>query len=200
MKENRTDSRAMYEIQAYLVHTSSPSSVVATSLIDQYDRAIYSNDDKRALEIVNRMAGLLEGVYQSLNQLEEDNSIKITREAPPEAPIFTLTRDEKNRVLTLASEMRACVISAECFDFAHKNRLIKRITAIELEANKPKGLFDVILGGLSDTGEALGKFGNDVKPLVDRMTEIARITRSKSEEYEGLPAPEELKRLPPPES
>jgi hypothetical protein len=48
-------------------------------------------------------------------------------------------------------------------------------------------------------GEALGKFGKDVKPLFDRMTEIMGIARGKSEEYEQLPPPEEVKRLPPPD-
>jgi hypothetical protein len=194
------DAAAMYEIHAYLVHVNSPVAVRATTLLDAYDSAAYDNDVGRTGPIAKRMVGLLEGVSLSLDDKEERSTLKITFEPEPGTPVFALTRDERQKVLQLASEMRACVVSSDFFDHAHKVRLIKRISAIEAEVHKPRGLFDVILGGLNDAGEALGKFGNDVKPIVDRMKEIAKITRGKSEEYESLPAPEETKRLPPPGS
>ena len=59
-------------------------------------------------------------------------------------------------------------------------------------------MLDVICGGVSDIGETLGKFGVDIKPLTDRMTEVMQITRAGSKEYEQLPAPEEVKQLPKP--
>lgn len=135
--------------------------------------------------------------------LKLDEEIGLRRDSANEdeelLPTFSLNEDDRAQVLKLCEEMRRIVFASNFFDHAHKRRLSNRISAIERQVHQSKGLFDVILGGLSDVGEALGKFGNDVKPLTDRMAEIAKITRDRSKEYESLPAPEEQKRLPPPD-
>jgi hypothetical protein len=200
IRSRNIESRTMYQVHAYLVHANSPSSLRATMLLDQYDMAEHSDDEKLAAVVATRMVGLLEGVCNSLDEPKDDDVLQIVYEPAPETPVFVLNRDERNTVLKLASEMRACVVSSDVFDYAHKTRLIKRITAIETEVHQSKGRFDVILGGLIDAGEALGKFGNDVKPLVDQMKEIAKIIRGKTDEYDALPAPEETKKLPPPDA
>ncbi len=114
-------------------------------------------------------------------------------------PTFNLDQSEKDRIALLASQMRKIVHASELFDNSHKVRILNRISSIENEVLKPKGLFDVILGGTSDIGETLGKFGVDIKPLTDRMKEIKQITRSKTKEYDELPAPDEIKKLPAPD-
>jgi hypothetical protein len=119
----------------------------------------------------------------------------------PEAlePTFELNKKDQARVLELAQKMRKIVLATSAFDHAHKRRLLDRITAIEKQVHQPKGRLDVILGGVSDVGDTLKKFGTDLKPLTDRMTEIKKITQSHSGEYEAIPAPEEIKGLPAPE-
>jgi hypothetical protein len=193
------DSRTMYQVHAYLVQSSSPSSVRAASLLDLYDSAEHNDDKKLAMMVATRMVGLLEGLYRSSDDSEGNDVLQIVYEPTPETPVFVLNNDERKTVLKLASEMRACVVSSDFFDHAHKARLFKRITAIEVEVHKPKGMFDVILGGINDIGEAFGKFGKDVKPLVERMEEIKKITRSSSAEYDQLPPPDEVKQLPRPD-
>jgi len=95
--------------------------------------------------------------------------------------------------------MRKIIHASEAFDVPHKKRLLNRIAAIEKQVYSDKGLLDVVLGGVSDIGETLGKFGGDIKPLTDRMAEVKKITRSGSEEYKQLPEPDEVKSLPAPE-
>jgi hypothetical protein len=112
---------------------------------------------------------------------------------------FELNDSNKTRVLILCSDMRKIVLASTDFDQSHKVRLSNRIAAMEAEINKPKGLFDVILGGVSDLGETLNKFGTEIKPLTDRMGEVLKITRSSTKEYDKLPLPEEIKQLPPPD-
>ena len=70
---------------------------------------------------------------------------------------------------------------------------------IEVEVHKKIGNFDTILGGIVDMGEAFGKFGKKAQPIFDRVREIRGITQMSSKGYEGLPPPEDLKRLPPPD-
>ena len=115
-----------------------------------------------------------------------------------EEPLFALEKDEVEQISSLSAEMREIVTVSDVFDKNHKRRLLGRINAIELEIQKPEGRFDVILGGVSDFGDALKKLGKDAKPLVDRINEIRGIAQPKTEEYKGLPAPEEVKNLPAP--
>lgn len=115
-------------------------------------------------------------------------------------PTFQVSIEEKIKITSLCGEMRNLVNSSLSIPDQHKIRLLKRISAIEAEIHKDRGRFDVILGGVTDVGEVAGKFGNDIKPLVDRIREIMGIAWAKSDDYSALPAPDELKRLPAPSS
>ena len=113
-------------------------------------------------------------------------------------PTFVISTEDKKRVLELSAEMRKIISYSEVFDAAHKRRLLDRISAIEKQVHQKRGTFDTILGGVSDIGETLGKFGKDIKPLTDRMAEVLSITRKGTKLYDQLPAPDEVKRLPAP--
>jgi len=115
-------------------------------------------------------------------------------------PTFKLQKKDKDRVLGLCAQMRKIVLSTEAFDQPHKRRLLNRIAGIENQVEQPKGLLDVVLAGVSDVGETLGKFGQDIKPLTDRMQEVSKIARANSEEYKQIPSPDEIKQLPAPDA
>lgn len=114
-------------------------------------------------------------------------------------PTFTLQEADVIRINHLCDKMRKIILASDIFDVPHRKRLLNRIAAIEAEILKPKGLFDVIRGGVSDIGETLGKFGVDIKPLTDRMQEVVGIARRHTKAYEQLPPPEDLPKLPRPE-
>jgi hypothetical protein len=143
------------------------------------------------MEKVDRLYGLLE--VQKLS-----SEFGIRDEESVDLAYFQISEIEKAAIYQLASDMRRIVSTSAQFDGPHKVRLLKRISAIEQEIQKEKGLLDVILGGVSDVGETAGKFGKDVKPLVERMQEIEQITRGGSPDYAQLAKPEELKKLPAP--
>jgi hypothetical protein len=115
------------------------------------------------------------------------------------APTFSLDSDEATRVVELTTQMRKIVFASTNFDAPHKKRLLDRIAAIEKEVHQPKGKLDVVLAGISDLGDTLKKFGGDLKPLSDRYAEVVKITRSRSKEYDQLPAPDEVPGLPAPD-
>jgi hypothetical protein len=115
-------------------------------------------------------------------------------------PTFELSSSDKQKLTKLASGIRKIVTASTDFDQAHRVRLLNRIAAMEAEIEKPKGLFDVFLGGLSDFGETAGKFGTDIKPLTDRVKEMVSIARSNTREYDKLEAPAETKKLDHPDS
>lgn len=146
---------------------------------------------------VDRLAGKFSGEC-TLHHL------KMSQEADLEQveellPTFTLEAPDQARVLKLCGDMRKIIIGTTDFDTAHKRRLLDRVAAIEKQVHQEKGMLDVVLAGVTDVGETLGKFGKDLKPLTDRMSEINKIARGGSKEYDQIPAPEEIKSLPAPE-
>lgn len=114
-------------------------------------------------------------------------------------PIFRLNRDEVDLIVSRCSEMKLIVSESNFFSNKHKARLLERISHVEKEVFKEKGRFDVILAAVVDIGDAAGQFGEKVEPLVKRIKEIRQIAQSKTNEYKGLPKPDEVKQLPPPE-
>jgi len=137
---------------------------------------------------VERLIALL-SINKKLDKLEP------TLDDDDDLAYFQITQAEKTAITMLAADMRKIVSTSNQFDMPHKVRLLKRISAIEQEIHKEKGLFDVILGGISDIGETAGQFGEDVKPLVERMAEIEQITRGKSPDYAQLEKPTEVLKI-----
>ncbi len=153
-----------------------------------------STDIEERIAIIDRLLRISD-VSEALPQQTEDKNCDDEL-----LPRFELNQADKARVLELCSQMRKIVLATEVFDQPHKRRLLNRIAGIEYQVEQPKGLLDIVRAGVSDVGETLGKFGTDIKPLTDRMNEVAGIARSGSKEYDQIPAPEELPKLPAPDN
>lgn len=150
----------------------------------------YSSDQKNVGQRLKRIAELDELLPVGRVEYDDDSML---------IPTFSLPEADKTRVLELSTDIRKIVLASSLFDEPHKRRLLNRVAAIEQEIHQPKGKMDVVLGGVVDVGEALGKFGEKIKPLTDRMSEIRRIVGRNSDDYSQLPAPEEVKQLPAPD-
>ena len=74
------------------------------------------------------------------------------------------------------------------FEEDHKQRLLKRIEKLQAELHKKVSDLDKFWGLVGDAGVVLGKFGKDAKPLVDRITEIAKIVWQTQARAEELPS------------
>ena len=74
------------------------------------------------------------------------------------------------------------------FDAKHKERLLKKLEALQQELHKKVSSLDKLWGLIGEAGVALGKFGKDAKPFVDRIREIAQITWRTQARAEELPS------------
>jgi hypothetical protein len=141
---------------------------------------------------LNRLARILEvqgNIIQLSNNSEGDNLI----------PTFTLSSDDRQKILSLTREMRGVIHETHRFDDAHKERLLKAITVVEREVHRSVGRFDIVKGRVDEIGESLKRLGVNLKPLTDRATEVLRAVYGASNDVDLLPAPEEVKQLPPPD-
>lgn len=98
---------------------------------------------------------------------------------------YEFTTGDLEKVQKLINELRDNISNSELFTAEHKQRLLRRLEKIQSELHKKVSDLDRFWGLIGDAGVVIGKFGNDAKPIVDRIKEIADIvwrTQSKSEE------------------
>ena len=205
----KTTERLRQLLELVSIQNNSPSSAdvdelvlltnLAANLLPDRFREIVVNVDRSSDEAESlrqnaaRLLRILDVHSQFSSDIHEnaDNELLI--------PTFHLEKRDQARVVELCSEMLKIVFSSDVFDHPHKRRLLDRIAAIEKQVFQERGIFDVVRGGIDDLGETLGKFGVNIKPLTDRMAEVVKITRRATKEYDQLPAPDEVRQLPPPD-
>ncbi|MBL7969734.1 MAG: hypothetical protein JNK09_22220 [Prolixibacteraceae bacterium] len=102
--------------------------------------------------------------------------------------IYKFTDGDLERIQKLINELRDLLSSSELFDANHKERLLKKLEGLQKELHKKMSSIDKFWGLVGDAGIALGKFGNDAKPFVDRITEIAQIIWRTQANAEELPS------------
>lgn len=205
------------EVQKCILQNSYPDTDDADHVVDICG-AVFQHLPDRSRTILNDMIAYLKSYEPEGNEIErslkklvrsleaENTKFRLNKIVSEEdlfgsatAPHFELEQDDRSQALRLTSEIKNLVHGSKKIDAKHKTRLFKRITSVENELQKIKGNYDVILGGMSDFGEAFGKFGKDVKPLVDRMREIRNLARANTSEYDQLPPPDETRELPHPD-
>lgn len=101
---------------------------------------------------------------------------------------YEFSKGDYERVQSLINELREHISSSTIIDESHKHRLLKKLERLQSELHKRVPDLDRLWGLVGDAGVALGKFGDDVKPLVDRVKEIAGITWNTQKRAEELPS------------
>lgn len=100
---------------------------------------------------------------------------------------FEFTDNEVGRINEIIGELRNIISNSSLFDDGHRQRLLKRLEKLQAEIHKKVSDLDRFWGMVGDAGVALGKFGDDAKPIVDRIGELADIVWRAQSKAEGLP-------------
>ncbi len=99
--------------------------------------------------------------------------------------VYEFSGGDLGRIQSLLNELRNLVSQSNLFEEKHRRRLLKRVERLQQELHKKQSDLDHFWGLVGDAGVALGKFGNDAKPFVERIKEITDIvwrTQSRAEE------------------
>ncbi len=112
---------------------------------------------------------------------------------------YEFTDGDLARVQGLINELREELTASTCFEEEHRQRLLKRLEALQADLHKRMPTLDRIWGLVGDAGVALGKFGTDAKPFVDRIREMAQIAWRTQARAEELPSGCPLPLLAPPD-
>lgn len=104
----------------------------------------------------------------NLDDLEEEYSVLLNNKF-----CYEFTDGDLDRIQTLINELRELISNSELFETDHQRRLLKRLEKLQSEMHKQMSNLDVFWGLVGEAGVVMGKFGNDAKPFVDRIREIA---------------------------
>ena len=101
---------------------------------------------------------------------------------------FEFSKGDLEKVQSLVNELRDIISKSELFTAEHKQRILKRLEKLQGELHKNVSDLDRFWGLIGDAGVVLGKFGQDAKPIVDRIRELVDIVWRTQARAEELPS------------
>lgn len=108
---------------------------------------------------------------------------------------YEFSQGDLNKVQDLVNQLRSLIASAINLEKEHQQRLLRRLERLQSELHKKVSDLDRFWGLIGDAGVVLGKLGNDAKPIVDRIREIADVVWQTQSRAEELPSGTKLPQL-----
>ncbi|MFG0529849.1 hypothetical protein ACF8FB_05825 [Pseudomonas sp. yb_2] len=134
----------------------------------------------------------LEAVYEELEKELADHRLKAmkSRFADLVAHGFSyeFTEGDVNRIQVLINELRTLISDNTELEDQHKRRLLKRLEKLQSEMHKKMSDLDHFYGLTVEGSVMLKKVGGNLKPIVDRISEITKITWATQSRAEDLPS------------
>lgn len=108
---------------------------------------------------------------------------------------YEFSQGDLDRVQELINNLREMIVGLTQLEKDHQQRLLRRLERLQSELHKRVSDLDRFWGLIGDAGVVLGKIGNDAKPIVDRIREIADIVWQTQSRAEELPSGTKLPQL-----
>lgn len=102
--------------------------------------------------------------------------------------IYEFSDDDFNRIQVLINDLREEISKSTLISEDHKRRLLRRLEAMQRELHKRTSDIDRFWGFIGEAGITLRKFGEDIKPIADRVQELGRIIIAVIFAKEGIKA------------
>ena len=110
--------------------------------------------------------------------------------------VYEFSEGDLKKMQSLIDELRNIIAESPLFEEDHKLRLLRRLEKLQTELHKKMSDLDRFWGFVGDAGVIIGKFGNDVKPIIDRINEIIKIVWSTQSRAEELPSNYPVPQIP----
>jgi hypothetical protein len=148
--------------------------------------------EQRDIENIERISSFFYGVMNGISKKEHELTLGSAREKYAKifgtTFVYQFSDGDLKRIQQLINELRDEITKSELFDAKHKQRILKKLEGLQSELHKKMSSLDRLWGLIGEAGVALGKFGQDAKPLVDRIREISQITWRTQARAEELPS------------
>lgn len=100
--------------------------------------------------------------------------------------IYEFSDGDITRIQVLISELRDLIKASKFIEDEHRNRLLNQLEKLQSELHKKMSDLNRFYVLIGDAGVVLGKFGQDAKPLVERIQEIVGIAWNSQARTEEL--------------
>lgn len=101
---------------------------------------------------------------------------------------YEFSQGDLDRVQVLINQIRDLIAQTNGLEKDHQRRLLTRLEKLQTELHKKVSDLDRFWGLIGDAGVVLGKLGQDAKPIVDRVKEVAEIVWQTQSRAEELPS------------
>ena len=111
------------------------------------------------------------------------------------AQVYEFSEEEFRRAQVLVGELRELLQENSLITEEHQKRLLRRLESVRGELHKRTSDIERFWGFLGEAAIVMRKFGDDLKPISDRVLELSRIVLGAIFAKEGIKALPELSRL-----
>lgn len=108
---------------------------------------------------------------------------------------YEFSQGDLEKLQGLINQLRDLISSSNGLEKDHQRRLLARLEKLQSEMHKKVSDLDRFWGLVGDAGVVMGKLGNDAKPIVDRIKELADIVWRTQSRAEELPSGTQLPML-----
>jgi hypothetical protein len=115
-------------------------------------------------------------------------------------PVYEFAGQEFTRVQDLFRELADLLRASTLVSDDQKNRLLRKLEAARAELHRKTTDIDRFWGFLAEAAIAMRKFGQDFKPVSDRVLELAAVVTNAIFKKEGITALPDLERVLVPET
>jgi len=108
---------------------------------------------------------------------------------------ITIEKNYKSEVGSHLEKIRK-IINQEVSEGAKKDKIFKKIGALQSEVDRDITTIDAAFGRMLALSRVMGECGDNVKPAIDQLERIKKIFWDNSDKVDALPKPERPKALP----
>src|SRR6266516_3768900 len=111
------------------------------------------------------------------------------------ASYYEFSETDFNRIQVLMNEMRDLIRESALITADHKRRLLIRLEAMQAELHKKTRDIERFWSFIGEAGIVIRKFGEDTKPITERVQELGKIVIAVIMAKEGIKALPEISKL-----
>jgi hypothetical protein len=108
---------------------------------------------------------------------------------------YEFSDTEMQNIQDIINALRVMISESNLITADHKRRLLRRLEAMQRELHKRTSDIDRFWGFVAEAGIVTRKFGEDLKPISDRVTELGKIVIGVIMAKEGIKALPDITKL-----
>ena len=161
--------------------------------------AIQSNRTSNIQNIVNSLATITQSCRRALTERNATTLFGDMKEHYQgifgAAEVYELSDADLARIQRLVNELRKLISESKLITAEHKGRLLRRLEGMQRELHKNTSDIDRFWGFVAEAGIVARKFGEDLKPISERVTELGTIVITVVMAKEGIKALPDIAKL-----